>query len=328
MLCVQLSTNAQSNNCIGDCENGKGTKIDAKGNRFEGTWINRIKNGNFRYFFANGDKFEGNVLNDLVDGEGIFETSKSILKGKLLQVKLENNFSQIILNGKGERLWQDGNFEKGLFKDDKLNGLGEVQNGRQLKKGTFINGLLEGEGFLKYESGNIYTGNFLKGSPNGKGRLTYPAGGFKQGNWLNGECIDCQSRITKSSDAIDLIPDDFGGFNVSVNFEGQLTINMMFDTGAHLVLLKKEHFESLLAEGKIKGEKRQASYKDAGGNINPTTIYKIGKLTIGKYILRDVECFVNEKSSNSPNLFGMSAIRKLGKSIKIDLENNYLEVNQ
>jgi clan AA aspartic protease (TIGR02281 family) len=125
-----------------------------------------------------------------------------------------------------------------------------------------------------------------------------------------------------------LIPDTNGGYNVSVNFEGQLTINMMFDTGAHLVLLKKEHFESLLAEGKIKGPSIQTSSLDAGGNINPIDVYILSKLTIGKYEIHNVACAINKKPTGAPNLLGMSAIRKLGKSIKIDLENNYLEVNQ
>jgi clan AA aspartic protease (TIGR02281 family) len=262
-------------------------------------------NGKFKYFFSNGDKFEGIVVNDIIDGEGIYETSNGIMKGQLLEVKVDNTSSKIILNGQGER-----------------------QVGRQIQKGFFVEDLLEGEGYLKYESGSVYQGNFSKGLPNGKGTQTYAAGAFLQGTWLNGKCIDCQSNSSKGSNTIDLIPDNNGGFSVSVNFEGQLTINMMFDTGAHKVLLKKEHFDSLLAEGKIKGESRQASYKDAGGNTNQATIYKIGKLTVGKYVLQDVECAVNQNSSNTPNLFGMSAIRKLGKSIKIDLENNYLQVNQ
>jgi hypothetical protein len=318
-----LTSNAQSKNCIGDCENGKGTYVDSKGNRYEGTWTNGHRNGNFRYFFSNGDKFEGIVINDIIDGEGVYETSKGTLRGRLLQV---NN--TILINGKGEKIKQNGDFEKGIFKNNELNGLGEEQIGRQIKRGNFIDGLLEGEGYLKYENGSTYKGNFLNGSPNGKGRLTYLAGGFKQGNWLNGECIDCQSKNTKSSNAIDLLPDNLGGFNVSVNFEGQLTINMMFDTGAHLVLLKKEHFDSLLAEGKIKGPGIQTSFIDAGGNNNPTDVYIISKLTIGKYELHDVACAINKKSTGAPNLFGMSAIRKLGKSIKINLEHNYLEIEQ
>lgn len=325
---VYLTSNAQSNNCIGDCENGKGTYVDSKGNRYEGTWTNGHRNGNFRYFLSNGNKFEGIVVNNIIDGEGVYETSEYIQKGILLQVKVENNLTQIMLNGRGERIWRDGDFEKGIFKNDKLNGLGEKQTGRQIEKGIFVNGKLEGEGILKYENGNTHVGNFSNGSPNGKGKLTYPAGAFLQGNWLNGKCIDCQSNGIKKTNTIDLIPDNSGGFNVSVNFEGQLTINMMFDTGAHLVLLKKEHFESLLAEGKIKGPGIQTSFKDAGGNNNPTDVYVISKLTIGKYELHDVACAINKKSTGAPNLFGMSAIRKLGKSIKIDLENNYLEVSQ
>lgn len=323
---VYLTSNAQSNNCIGDCENGKGTYVDSKGNRYEGTWTNGHRNGNFKYFYSNGNKFEGIVVNDIIDGEGVYEFSEYTLKGKLLQINSENNSYQIIINGNGEMIKPNGDFEKGIFKNNKLNGLGEQQIGRQIKRGKFVEGLIEGEGYLKYESGSIYKGNFLKGSPNGKGRLTYLAGGFKEGTWLNGECIDCQSRVTKNLNSIDLIPDNSGGYNVSVNFEGQLTINMMFDTGAHLVLLKKEHFDSLLAEGKIKGPGIQTSFKDAGGNNNPAEVYILSKLTIGKYEIHDVACAINKKSTGAPNLFGMSAIRKLGKSIKIDLENNYLEV--
>lgn len=326
---VYLTSNAQSKNCNGDCENGKGTYVDPSGNRYEGTWVKGVKNGNFKYYYSNGDKFDGVVVNDIIDGEGDYETSDFILKGKLLQINSENNSYRIVLNGVGKKIKQNGDFEKGIFKDNKLNGEGEKQVGRQFAKGFFVDGKLEDlNGYLKSENGNIYTGGFSNGSPNGKGKLTYPAGAFLQGNWLNGKCIDCQSNGIKKTNTIDLIPDNNGGYNVSVNFEGQLTINMMFDTGAHLVLLKKEHFESLLAEGKIKGPGIQTSFMDAGGNNNPTDVYIISKLTIGKYELHDVACAINKKSTGAPNLFGMSAIRKLGKSIKIDLENNYLEVSQ
>ena len=332
LILIFLSFNfvliAQKSICQGDCENGFGILITSSGNRYEGNWKNGIKHGKFKYLFSNGTKFEGEVKDGLINGMGVYETLEYKLVGQLIQIKEDDNTYITLLNGSGEIIWKNGNFEKGIFINNVLNGRGERQFGSQYEKGTFVKGKLEGEeGYFKFSSGSIHTGTFVNGLANGKGRLTYPAGGYLQGNWLNGKCIDCQSNNSNNQNAITLIPRRNGmGYDLSVNIEGQLTIEMLFDTGADVVLLKKEHFFSLLAEGKIKGPKREANFGDAGGTTKPYDIYKIGSMKVGKYELKDVECAVNPETSKAPNLFGMSAIRKLGSQVVIDLQNNLLIV--
>lgn len=95
---------------------------------------------------------------------------------------------------------------------------------------------------------------------------------------------------------------------------------MVFDTGADFLLTSREHFSSLLSEGKIKEIiDTKAKFKDAGGNNNNNAItYVISKIRVGSYELKVVICAVIPSTKGSPNLFGMSAIQKLGEKVIIN----------
>lgn len=323
-------TFGQSSKCQGDCENGFGIYIDSRGNRYEGTWKEGKKNGLFKYFFADGDRFEGNVVNDLIYGLGTYESSDFRQKGELLQVILPGNNYSIVLNGKGEFLnKKDNSIQKGYFINDKLNGEGERILGRQIERGTYKDGEIEGKGYLKYEDGDIFEGIFSGGLKNGKGKVTYSTGATLIGNWVNDECIDCPS-LNSNPNSIKLINSSNRlGYELFVTFDDQLTIKMKLDTGADILLLKKEHFQSLLAEGKIKKViKKNITFKDASGNSSNASIFEIEKLKVGNYELKNVECAINFESTDSPNLFGMSAIKKLGTEVTIDFKNNSLNINK
>lgn len=316
---------AQSTTCNGDCENGYGIKIDTKGNRFEGNWNNKLKNGKFKIFYSSGSFFEGIIVNDTISGSGTYETKNSIKKGYLKQVFDENAY-QIVLEGEGEYISKVQNSgERGVFKNDILNGKGESWIGRQVKKGEFVDGELEGIGTLIFENGDYYEGQFKNGKRSGKGIEYYAKGGKLIGSWLNNKFIDGPTVTSSTGIPIKQLND--GIFRIDVSFEGQLTIPMIFDTGADILLLSKEHFLSLLSEGKIqKIVSKNASFKDASGNSNEAVIYLISKITVGKYVLKDVVCGVNKSATSSPNLFGMSAISKLGKKISLNFSNKTIEI--
>ena len=316
----------QHSTCEGDCENGKGISSDSKGNRYEGTWLKGKKNGFFKIFYSSGSRFEGNIVNDTIKGQGIYETKSYIIKGELNQVFGTNRTFKVILNGEGEYINKEQNSgSKGFFIADKLNGKGEVWIGQQRSKGNFINGKLEGIGTVFYENGDVFEGKFVNGIRNGKGVETFARGGQLKGTWVNNEFIDGPSE--DNSNSIKLIRESDGAFKINVSFEGQLTIPMVFDTGADILLLSREHFSSLLSEGKIKEIlDTKVKFKDAGGNTNNAITYVISKIKVGSYELEDVICAVNPSTKGSPNLFGMSAIQKLGEKVTLNFQDNTLEV--
>ena len=324
-LITSYLTIAQSSTCDGNCEDGYGVKIDAKGNRFEGNWSNKLKNGKFKIFYSSGSFFEGLIVNDTISGLGTYETKNFIKKGVLKQIFGENTF-QIVLEGDGEYLSKIQNSGKrGFFINDILNGKGESWIGRQVEKGEFVNGELEGVGTFTFENGDYFEGQFKNGKRSGKGVEYYSKGGKLVGSWLNDKFIDGPTITSSTGIPIKQLND--GIFRIDVSFEGQLTIPMIFDTGADILLLSKEHFFSLLSEGKIqKIINKSASFKDASGNSNEAVIYLISKITVGKYVLKDVVCGVNKSATSSPNLFGMSAIRKLGNTISINFTKKVIDV--
>ena len=134
--------------------------------------------------------------------------------------------------------------EKGYFIKDTLNGEGERILGGQVEKGNFIKGKIEGKGYFRSDNGDVFEGNFSEGLKNGKGKITFSTGATLQGNWVNDECIDCPS-ISPNPNSIKLInSQNRMSYDLYVTFDDQLTIKMKFDTGADILLLKKEHFQS------------------------------------------------------------------------------------
>lgn len=398
MLLFYKDLNAQNSKCIsGDCQNGFGIMVDAQG-RYEGIWKNGQKNGQFKYLFKSGNKFEGTVVNDLIEGEGSYTTSSYTAVGYLYEQKSTKGFS-ITLNGKGQMIYTNGAVYKGIFKNNKLDGQGVYQgkdhvyegsfingiwNGKGVLKtnegdiyeGDFVNGKLQGKGMFKYSNGDVYVGEFLNGRPGGKGifkysngyvyegvltdgipngmgvmkylngdiyegewvkglragfgKLIYQHGAIRQGKWLEDSCIECDTKNAKSPNEINLNLNESGlGYNLLVNFDGVYPSEMLLDTGADRVLLKKETMESLLKLGKIrvKDEEKESEYIDAGGHKNNSKVFIVNSINIGNFVIRDVECEVNVNTNKSPNLLGMNAIRKLGKQIKIDLINSILIVD-
>jgi clan AA aspartic protease (TIGR02281 family) len=319
---------SQESGCSGDCENGDGIWIDNNGNRYEGNWENGKRYGEFTYFYKDGDKFVGMVINDTIHGQGVFETINNKLSGQLKQVYTKNNTYSIILVGKGVKYSKKHKYTyTGNFKNNLLNGKGEINYDGTIYKGYFVDDKIEGKGVVYYKGGDRWEGDFKNDEKNGYGIQYTSKGGELRGRWLNGVFIDgSDSNLTND---IPLIPNGDGAYSIEVNFEGQLTISMIFDTGADIVLLKRENFASLLAEGKIKEIiNKDASFTDASGGKNSAIIYVIAKIKIGPYTINDVICAVNPGASNAPNLLGMSAIRKLGNSVEINFQKNSLEVRE
>ena len=322
-----MSYSILSSQCIeGNCQNGFGTYMydDSMYERYEGQWQNGLMNGEGKLYFTNGWIYSGQIQNDTIRGIGKLETNAFIKTG-LLKSVYEGNSLSIILDGPGGTFYDKKNniTASGVFQNDQLNGQGQIQYESQTRSGSFIDNKLSGNGIIEFINGDRFEGVFRNGQRNGYGVQTTAKGGELRGRWLNDEFIDGSDY--NNPDAIDLIVEGPGAYSIEVNFQGQLTIPMILDTGADLVLLKRENFASLLAEGNIKEIiTDDANFSDASGNTNRGIIYVISKITIGNFTISNVPCAVNPSADQAPNLLGMSALRKLGDGIKIDFIKNQL----
>jgi hypothetical protein len=116
---------------------------------------------------------------------------------------------QVLFNGEGEYVFQDGKIFNGQFKDGSfINGTisyvsgdvytGEMKNGVHHGKGLFSwkNGatyygewkenLKSGHGTYKHKNGAVYTGEYENDLPHGQGEYTY-GGSTLIGKWVNGK---------------------------------------------------------------------------------------------------------------------------------------------
>jgi hypothetical protein len=253
--------------------------------------------------------------------------------------QFEGNWKNGIKNGKFKYFYKSGSKFEGYVVDDIIEGQGTyetplyslVGNLTQISLGNYTSRIvLNGKGTKRYKNGDVYEGFFVNGDREGLGKYTYSSGAIRKGNWIKDKFVETGSNFSKSTNVINLILRENGqGYDLPVKFDRQLVINMHLDTGADMMLLKKEIIDSLLESGKIQNIENgeNSKFLDAGGHINPVKVYLIKSLMVGNYILKDVECSVNNNINNSPNLFGINALRKLGKQIKIDLLDNILIVD-
>ena len=102
------------------------------------------------------------------------------------------------LNGIGKRVWEDGGYEKGTWRNGRLNGKGEQFFGKtsdfagDTYYGEFKEDNYEGKGtYLDVSIGATYIGDFKDSKPNGFGIITFDsnskfANQYYKGEWKKG----------------------------------------------------------------------------------------------------------------------------------------------
>lgn len=158
-----------SESCLsGDCINGKGTKI-----------------------FANGDKYEGDFKKGKLDGIGILTSTKQNTNGDIIFSKIyEGDWKNNKKEGRGKLVIQKGQKIKkysGEFKNGKLNGQGSFETDSATYQGRFINNKLEGQGIYTNKNGEKYLGEFLNQKFDGKGTYTFKDGSIYIGDFKAGK---------------------------------------------------------------------------------------------------------------------------------------------
>ena len=183
--------------------------------------INYNRTGYGILYSLNNEKYEGYWENNEIIGKGR-------LTNKNEEFTYEGNFTHNIINGKGEKYYENciykGNFVnnmkdgigeestidydyKGEFSNDLKNGKGKViyKNTGESYEGEFKDDKLTGYGCYKWNNNHIYNGQFLNGNMNGIGYYTWPEGGYYKGNYINnikegkGEFMWPDGRIFKGN---------------------------------------------------------------------------------------------------------------------------------
>ncbi len=105
-----------------------------------------------------------------------------------------------------------------------------------------------------------------------------------------------------------------------------LTLKMIFDTGASNIFVSQTEVQFMLKNGFLDADDVLGSqkFRDANGDIESGTKIIFRKVDIGGIVLKNVNAtVVNNK--NAPLLFGQSALSKYGK-IEIDNDNKLISI--
>jgi uncharacterized protein (TIGR02145 family) len=180
---------------------GKGNVIYTNGDRYDGDFVDYIKQGSGMYTFKNRALYRGQWVNDNYDGRGIlnyengdsyegdFVVGKRHGYGRFIFKNGESYNGQWVndkRNGKGKSSYTNGDTYDGDFVDDKKQGNGTYTfKTGALYTGPWSNNYYNGKGKLTYVNGTIYEGDFVDNFYKGKGKLTYANGDIYEGDFVD-----------------------------------------------------------------------------------------------------------------------------------------------
>ena len=124
-------------------KNGKMSITYDNGDKYEGDFVDNVKEGKGVYYYINGDKYEGEFFEDEKDGYGVY-------------------------------YYKNGEKYEGEFKDNKKNGHGiyyYLEGDRY--EGEFKDGFADGRGTYYYNDGEKYVGDYKEDKRNDHGIYYY-----------------------------------------------------------------------------------------------------------------------------------------------------------
>tara|TARA_B110001452_G_scaffold263436_1_gene264865 strand:- start:139 stop:1149 length:1011 start_codon:yes stop_codon:yes gene_type:complete len=312
----------------GDCENGTGVYIFQGGDYFQGE-------------FQNGEIYKGKIT---------FKESSTTFEGTFLNKKLNGDSCKIITKNQSQiGLFKNGILIKGIYTykepnliqvsegefDNSINlineGILKITNddGEYIERGFFISGELNDKnGYIKYTDGKIYEGEVKNGTADGIGKLTYPSGGIQKGLYIEGEFqdginINYDEIIKKDTYTIPLFHNEESGlYYIEIEINGT-KIKTVFDTGASFLSVDKGYLYSAKKDGLVE-KVSSINTRDANNNIYSNDLYLISSIKIAgheAYLIPTVG-----KSEGKPSLFGIGVLKRLGSTIIVNLEQNYISV--
>ena len=154
---------------VPDCTDNERDQCSAaytfsNGDIYDGEWADKKKQGHGTLIAAHGSKYIGEFWNGKFHGKGTFTFYDSLYVGE---------FSRGKFDGKGSYITADGTIRKGTWKNNRLNG----------------------QGSLLWTNGDKYVGEFKNGEKNGQGTLTIADGTVTEGTWKYNQLITGQDTL-------------------------------------------------------------------------------------------------------------------------------------
>lgn len=199
----------------------EGTITEADGTVYEGTFRDNQLFGMGKMRSPDGTVHEGEFQNGRMHGKG---SAKNASGERIYEGDYENGE----IHGRGTAYFPEGKTIEGVFdrgiekgcgtivEPDKLFYSGDFINGGifhgegvlmirgenpRTLKGTFVNGVLQGVGSIKYLDGALYEGEFKDGVLQGKGKVTFQGGMVYEGEFKDG-VLQGKGTMTDSSKKI------------------------------------------------------------------------------------------------------------------------------
>ena len=151
----------------------------SNGDTYQGTLNkNNKKEGYGTYRNKNGFKYKAIWKDDKITDYGIFiDPEGNYIKGTI--VKGEINKGEMLIKNKFKYI--------GDVVNNIPNNKGIIYNfsGKYIYEGDFINGVMEGDGIIKYSDGTYYEGQFRNDKYQGKGKIVFKNGGSYEGDFNN-----------------------------------------------------------------------------------------------------------------------------------------------
>lgn len=131
-----ISSYSQESGCIsGDCENSNGIYKSESGEKYEGNFKNKKKDGYGTLYWTNGSKYEGKWENDNFNGQGTLYYANG-------NKKYKGNYKEGKREGKGIFYYEDGYEFMGTWVDNlPYNGILFSASG--LMAGKYVDGKLK-----------------------------------------------------------------------------------------------------------------------------------------------------------------------------------------
>jgi len=150
---------------------GYGTMKWQNGDKYEGDWINGLRQGNGKYLCkSSGGKYEGEYNNDKKEGSGKYCWSN----GDWYQ----GQWKAGVRHGNGLYVWKDKNENTGDIEE-----IGRYE-------GEWKEGIKEGNGKFTYANGDIFTGPYVGGNRHGAGSLVKSDGEERTENYKEGKLVN------------------------------------------------------------------------------------------------------------------------------------------
>ena len=184
-------------------KSGFGIFIDSQGNKYIGEWEKDKFNGKGRILSVNGDYYEGEVIKGLIEGNGVFYSSKDNYKyigefkenkfhgkGRIIYEKdnivYEGEFKEGYKHGLGKLVFEDNSYYDGNFENNNYNGKGKFSfsDGRTYN-GDWEQNKMVGKGIFTWENGSKYKGYYKNNMRDGNGIYSFGCNLY-DGNWVNG----------------------------------------------------------------------------------------------------------------------------------------------